>query len=120
VIPVQKDRAGSCSLGYEWKTDGAIVEVEDAHAAELVHIPDGGFRIVFPEPEPDAPEVPEAAKAPVDEVQAAAPVAEPAPAVPAQADAIPAAAVAEAPSAVPAAARAKPAASRAKSAKAEA
>lgn len=46
MLHVSKARAGSSSLGFTWDADGAVVEVPDEVAAELVAIPDGGFTIV--------------------------------------------------------------------------
>lgn len=46
MLHVSKARAGSCSLGFTWDTDGAVIEVPDEVAAELVAIPDGGYAVV--------------------------------------------------------------------------
>lgn len=46
MLHVSKTCAGSSSLGFTWDADGAVVEVPDEVAAELVAIPDGGFTIV--------------------------------------------------------------------------
>lgn len=82
LLHVRKARAGGCSLGYDWPHDGAIVQVQAEHAAELVRIPDGGFAIVEAPPEPEAePEptkVTEPAPEPANAVTEPAP--EPAPA----------------------------------------
>lgn len=59
MLHVSKAQAGSSSLGFTWDTDGAVIEVPDEVAAELVAIPDGGFAIV------SAPEA-EAEVAPAD------------------------------------------------------
>lgn len=61
MLHVSKARAGSSSLGFTWDADGAVVEVPDEVAAELVAIPDGGFAIVSApgvetEVEPDNPQ----------------------------------------------------------------
>jgi hypothetical protein len=45
AVHIRKARAGSASTGYVWPEDGAIVPVDDYHAAELLTIPDGGFSI---------------------------------------------------------------------------
>lgn len=61
MLHVSKARAGSSSLGFTWDADGAVVEVPDEVAAELVAIPDGGFTIVdapavAPEVAPEGPQ----------------------------------------------------------------
>lgn len=38
-----KTTAGATSTGYQWPTDGAVVEVPDEHATELLAIPDADF-----------------------------------------------------------------------------
>lgn len=67
MVPLRKARAGSTNLGYTWAKDGDVVEVEDAHAADLLAIPDGDFSVadtaepdrVIEEPAPE-PEISEA------------------------------------------------------------
>ena len=55
ALHVRKERAGNTSLGHSWPQDGAVVEIPDEHAHELVQIRDGGFSIVAaPEPKPKA------------------------------------------------------------------
>lgn len=67
---IRKQKAGSCP-GHTWQSDGAVLMVEDALAAELLAIPDGGFSEVGPAEQPSAvdepaasPEVVEAPAAP--------------------------------------------------------
>lgn len=40
---LRKNTAGATSTGYVWPVDGAVVLVDDDHAAELLAIPDGDF-----------------------------------------------------------------------------
>lgn len=40
---IRKDKAGSDSKGNTWDKDGAVVEVEEDHARDLLAIPHGGF-----------------------------------------------------------------------------
>jgi hypothetical protein len=40
---LKKDKAGSASGGYEWKTDGAVIEVDDEVGFELLDRPGGEF-----------------------------------------------------------------------------
>lgn len=58
MVQVSKAQAGSDSHGHVWDTDGAVVEVTEDEARDLVAIPDGGFAVV--EPTADEP----AAKSP--------------------------------------------------------
>jgi hypothetical protein len=58
VPHVKKASAGADSYGNEWPDDGAIIEVTDDQAADLVAIPDGGFTVV------DAPTVSKPLKQP--------------------------------------------------------
>jgi hypothetical protein len=67
---IRKHKAGSCP-GHTWDSDGAVVEVDDALAVELLAIPDGGFSEVAPSAQlsapdgsADGPEVVEAPPAP--------------------------------------------------------
>lgn len=39
---LRKDNAGSAP-GYEWPHDGAVIEVDDELAEQLLAIPNGGF-----------------------------------------------------------------------------
>jgi hypothetical protein len=56
VAHLRKDNAGSTSTGYVWPHDGAVVEVDDQHAHELLAIQDAGFSLVAaPEPVVEAP-----------------------------------------------------------------
>jgi hypothetical protein len=52
-VHLRKELAGNTSNGYKWAEDGAVVEVADEHAAELLAI--GGFEVV------EAPEKPKRA-----------------------------------------------------------
>lgn len=58
---IRKARAGSIP-GHTWEHDGAVVEVENALAEQLLLIPGGGFSIAEvpkmeePQPEPAEPE----------------------------------------------------------------
>lgn len=61
---ISKARAGNVA-GHSWPHDGAILEVEDTLAEELIQIPNGGFTIAAgpgnKQPEPtEEPETPEA------------------------------------------------------------
>jgi hypothetical protein len=40
---LKKAHAGSASGGYEWKSDGAVIEVPDEMGAELIEHPGGEF-----------------------------------------------------------------------------
>jgi hypothetical protein len=42
---LRKESTGASSHGYEWTTPGAVVEVTDEHAAELLAIQDAGFSV---------------------------------------------------------------------------
>lgn len=53
MVLVRKRRAGSSSHGHQWPDDGAVVDVPEVDARELVAIPDGGFDVVEPDPTPD-------------------------------------------------------------------
>lgn len=67
---VKKQHAGADSYGHEWPADGAVVEVTDEQAADLVAIPDGGFTVVDALPavqEPDEPPVDEPVDEPVED-----------------------------------------------------
>jgi hypothetical protein len=83
MIPLRKEHAGSCNLGYSWPEDGSVVEVTPEHAALLLAVPDGDFTVAaapesaveaasdavdkqIEEPAPEAPisEAPPARKAP--------------------------------------------------------
>lgn len=46
MVLLRKDTAGSCNLGYTWRTDGAVVEVAAEHAASLLAIPFNDFSVV--------------------------------------------------------------------------
>lgn len=46
MVMLRKRQAGASSHGHEWAEDGAVVEVPDDHAVELLGIPDGGFTAV--------------------------------------------------------------------------
>ena len=52
MVLVRKRRAGSSSHGHRWPDDGAVVDIPEPDAQELVAIPDGGFDVVEPEPAP--------------------------------------------------------------------
>lgn len=52
MVLVRKKRAGSSSHGHTWPHDGAVVDVPEHDARELVAIPDGGFAVVEPDPDP--------------------------------------------------------------------
>lgn len=41
---LRKDRAGNAP-GYEWPHDGAVIEVDDELAQQLLAMPDGGFHV---------------------------------------------------------------------------
>jgi outer membrane biosynthesis protein TonB len=78
---LRKDRAGSAP-GHVWPHDGAIIEVHDDLAEQLLLIPRGGFSIAAaPQPEPEpvhevaVPEPPQPVlePEPVEEVKPAAP-----------------------------------------------
>lgn len=50
---IRKERAGSDSFGHVWKTDGAVVDIDDPEQiAALMAIPDGGFTEVTPDAKP--------------------------------------------------------------------
>jgi hypothetical protein len=49
---LRKERAGVDSFGNVWATDGAIVDVPDEQARELLRIPDGGFTEAGPNDTP--------------------------------------------------------------------
>jgi hypothetical protein len=54
MVMVRKELAGSCSGGYVWPEDGAVIEVADiALAQQLFEIPNGGFSEVIPFAAPD-------------------------------------------------------------------
>jgi hypothetical protein len=46
VVLLRKAHAGSCSLGYTWPTDGAVVQVRPEHVDDLLAIPGGEFTVV--------------------------------------------------------------------------
>lgn len=46
MIPLRKEHAGSCNLGYTWPEDGSVVEVTPEHAQLLLAVPDGDFTAV--------------------------------------------------------------------------
>lgn len=48
MVPIRKDQPGTAP-GYSWETPGAVVEVDDELAQELLRLP--GFSEVQPEPE---------------------------------------------------------------------
>lgn len=53
---LRKDRAGNAP-GYEWPHDGAVIEVDDVLAEQLLTIPGGGFHIAeAPKVEPQETE----------------------------------------------------------------
>lgn len=47
---LRKTQAGSDSFGHVWAEDGAVVEVPDEEARQLLRILDAGFSEVAPEP----------------------------------------------------------------------
>jgi len=47
---LRKAQAGSDSFGHVWAEDGAVVEVPDEEARQLLRILDAGFSEVAPEP----------------------------------------------------------------------
>lgn len=58
-----KTTAGATSTGHTWASDGAVVEVPDEHAAELLAIADADF---YPAAAPaTAPEEPVSVPGPV-------------------------------------------------------
>lgn len=57
---IRKHMAGSCP-GHTWESDGAVLEVDDALAAELLAIPGGGFSEVAATSQPAAVDGPPAA-----------------------------------------------------------
>lgn len=43
-MPFLRKASGGCAiLGYTWATDGAVVEVSEAHARVLLAIPDADY-----------------------------------------------------------------------------
>ncbi len=74
MIPLRKEHAGSCNLGYTWPQDGSVVEVTPEHAALLLAVPDGDFSVAQPEPavadEPDRQIEEPAPEAPISEAPA--------------------------------------------------
>ncbi len=52
MLHVRKDHAGSTTTGHHWPTDGAVLELPDEVALELVAIKDAGLTIVDPPPQP--------------------------------------------------------------------
>ena len=71
MVPLRKARAGGTSLGYDWPTDGSVVEVPDDVAVALLAIKDDAFSV--------APEQPQSAPEPDPDPAPAAPVTEPDP-----------------------------------------
>lgn len=71
---VRKAGAGSASLGYTWPKAGDVIEVDDAHVAELLAIPHNDFTVVDkpagPEAEPGKEIEEPAPEAPVSEAPA--------------------------------------------------
>lgn len=66
---IKKARAGSVP-GYTWDKDGAVVEVHDELAEELLMIPHGGFTVAAaPQEQPEKEDIHEVAEEPdaVDE-----------------------------------------------------
>ena len=56
---LRKEQAGSDSFGHVWETDGAVVEVPEEQARQLLRIQDAGFsevaEMLAPLPFPKAP-----------------------------------------------------------------
>jgi hypothetical protein len=50
---LSNDNVHAGAAGYEWDGPDAVVEVPDALAAELLHIPGGGYRVVPDDEEGD-------------------------------------------------------------------
>ena len=73
MIPLRKEHAGSCSFGYIWPKDGAVVEVEPDHAVALLAIPDGDYTAVDAAPEPEPADVTLEEPAPAPELSEAPP-----------------------------------------------
>lgn len=59
MIPLRKEHAGSCNLGYTWPEDGSVVEVTPEHAVLLLAVPDGDFTAVDSAPAAEATPEPE-------------------------------------------------------------
>ncbi|MDB4872982.1 MAG: hypothetical protein JWL97_3986 [Gemmatimonadales bacterium] len=73
---IRKAFAGNDTFGNTWAQDGAVVDVQAEHAAQLLAIPDGGFCEVADYPEQPEPAVPDP---PAQPAEPDAPVTEPAP-----------------------------------------
>jgi hypothetical protein len=43
MVWLRKEKAGSASGGLVWPADGAVIDVPEDRAAELLAIPDGGI-----------------------------------------------------------------------------
>lgn len=65
MVLIRKSKAGADSFGNEWSEDGAVVDVDQDEARQLLAIADGGFSVADPDPEPEleavVPEPPNAA-----------------------------------------------------------
>lgn len=67
MVPLRKARAGGTSLGFDWPTDGSVVEVPDDVAVELLAIKDGTFTVAEVQPVTDPTPEPDPAPAPAIE-----------------------------------------------------
>ncbi|MCW2900932.1 MAG: hypothetical protein JWO67_3197 [Streptosporangiaceae bacterium] len=58
MVLLRKELAGSTSHGHEWSEDGAVLDVPQDHANELLGIQDGGFSEVVEEDQSSVDEAP--------------------------------------------------------------